>query len=295
MNFLKSIVELSITATKKTIKVLKNVVFYLNGIINILVFLLQKKLYKFESTLNHMESLEDLRDYIFSKTVSISGNTIVDLRDKFKPAYNQLSIGSCASNATCAVYEYITNTRLKKDYMPSRLGLYYDARVLAGWPDKDNGSYIRDNFKVAAKQGLYSEILWPYVVKNVFFKPSARCYKEANKHQAIVYEKVPQKLESICAALNADLPIVFGFKVYSNFMSIKTASSGILNMPGIKDIYKGRHAVVLVGYDLEKKIFIVRNSWGSNWGQKGYFTMPFDYVLSNSLSFDFWLMRKVEG
>jgi C1A family cysteine protease len=39
--------------------------------------------------------------------------------------------------------------------------------------------------------------------------------------------------------------------------------------------------------------FIVRNSWGGQWGKNGYFTMPFDYLTDPYLSADFWTIRQV--
>jgi C1A family cysteine protease len=49
------------------------------------------------------------------------------------------------------------------------------------------------------------------------------------------------------------------------------------------------------GYDDSKKAFIIRNSWGDAWGQKGYFLMPYDYITSTDLADDFWTITQVEG
>jgi len=49
--------------------------------------------------------------------------------------------------------------------------------------------------------------------------------------------------------------------------------------------------VCAVGYDDKAKRVLVRNSWGPAWGQKGYFTMPYDYVANRDLSDDFWTIR----
>jgi C1A family cysteine protease len=56
----------------------------------------------------------------------------------------------------------------------------------------------------------------------------------------------------------------------------------------------GGHAVLLVGYDKTKKVFIVRNSWGDTWGDKGYFYMPFDVVKPN-MSSDYWVIKSVNN
>jgi C1A family cysteine protease len=50
-----------------------------------------------------------------------------------------------------------------------------------------------------------------------------------------------------------------------------------------------------VGYDDSQQRFIVRNSWGANWGMKGYFTMPYAYLTEQNLSSDFWTVRLVNG
>jgi C1A family cysteine protease len=89
-------------------------------------------------------------------------------------------------------------------------------------------------------------------------------------------------------------PFVFGFTVYTAFMSSDVAKSGVLNMPQPGETVEGGHAVVGVGYDDAQKRFLVRNSWGSGWGMKGYYTMPYDYLSDRNLSDDFWTVRRVE-
>ena len=89
-------------------------------------------------------------------------------------------------------------------------------------------------------------------------------------------------------------PFVFGFTVYESFESEAVAKSGKLNMPKKGEAQVGGHAVMAVGYSDSSKRFIVRNSWGTSWGLNGYFTMPFDYLLNENLSDDFWTIRLVE-
>lgn len=88
-------------------------------------------------------------------------------------------------------------------------------------------------------------------------------------------------------------PFVFGFTVYESFESPEVARTGVLQMPAPKEGVVGGHAVVAVGYDDQNERFMIRNSWGKNWGQKGYFTMPYSYLLSDNLSDDFWTIRLV--
>jgi C1A family cysteine protease len=89
-------------------------------------------------------------------------------------------------------------------------------------------------------------------------------------------------------------PFVFGFTVYENFESRQVARTGVLNMPQQAERVVGGHAVMAVGYIDAAKRFIVRNSWGTAWGKKGYFSMPFDYLVDSDLAADFWTIRLVE-
>jgi C1A family cysteine protease len=50
----------------------------------------------------------------------------------------------------------------------------------------------------------------------------------------------------------------------------------------------GGHAVTVVGYNDLDQTFIVRNSWGSDWGDKGCFYIPYKYLLDPSLTSDAW-------
>ena len=88
-------------------------------------------------------------------------------------------------------------------------------------------------------------------------------------------------------------PFVFGFTVYETFESAEVGRTGVLKMPKPKEGVVGGHAVLAVGYDDQSQRFVVRNSWGRSLGQKGYFTMPYSYLLTNNLSDDFWTIRLV--
>ena len=57
----------------------------------------------------------------------------------------------------------------------------------------------------------------------------------------------------------------------------------------------GGHAVMAVGYDDSAERVLVRNSWGTDWGIKGYFTMPYDYISDDNLADDLWTLRGLES
>ena len=89
------------------------------------------------------------------------------------------------------------------------------------------------------------------------------------------------------------MPFVFGFTVFNSFESEAGAENGIMNMPSQNESLLGGHAVLAVGYDDNKEHFIVRNSWGTKWGDNGYFYMPYNYILNKKLATDFWTIQKI--
>lgn len=89
------------------------------------------------------------------------------------------------------------------------------------------------------------------------------------------------------------LSFVFGFTVYESFESNTVARTGHAPMPSTRERVLGGHAVCAIGYDESKRWFICRNSWGTSWGMRGYFTLPYDYLTSSDLAADFWTIRVV--
>lgn len=87
----------------------------------------------------------------------------------------------------------------------------------------------------------------------------------------------------------------FGFTVLTSFSSEQTRKTGVMVMPQPGDKVRGGHAVTAVGFDDFKQVFIVRNSWGEGWGDKGYFYMPYEYITNPDLAHDFWCINFIEG
>lgn len=227
----------------------------------------------------------------------------IDLRPYCPPVYDQGPLGSCTANAIIAAYEYdlircnIPNPPVECpvaiEYPNlSRLFLYYNERLMEGTTQIDAGAVIRDGIKSIAKLGCCKEEIWPYQIAKFRDRPADEAYVEAQNHQAILYASVEESVLGIQIALSDGYPVIFGFTVYDSFESEEVARTGIMPMPGKEEKVVGGHAVVAVGYDIEKEQLIVRNSWGENFGDKGYFYMPFNYV--HHLCRDFWVLKQVE-
>lgn len=231
----------------------------------------------------------------------------VDLRDNpaMPPVYDQQQIGSCTANGIGAAVEFMLRSEKLTDFMPSRLFIYYNERAMEGSVGFDSGAQIRDGVKSVAKQGVCPEDEWPYdgdpadpdgswpAGHRAAMKPTSACYAAASGTTAVVYERVVQQADQIRAVLAAGDPVVFGFTVYASFESEQVAQTGVVPMPGPDEEQLGGHCTVIVGYDDQATRFLVRNSWGTGWGQGGYFTMPYEYVTNRRLASDLWTIKRV--
>lgn len=238
--------------------------------------------------------IPDHRDHLFAAHGPSLATlpAAVDLRPAHWPVYDQLQLGSCTANAIAAAIEFDRIKQGLTDIIPSRLFIYYNERVLIHTVNSDSGAQIRDGIKTVAAQGVCPEVEWPYVISKFRVKPLPQCYADALHDRAVSYARVPQVLSQIQGCLAGGTPVVFGFSVYSSFESATVAKTGVVPMPRRGEQMLGGHAVLAVGYDDAKQVFIVRNSWGSSWGVEGYMAMPYAY-LTSPLASDFWAINTV--
>lgn len=239
--------------------------------------------------------LPDFRDKMYGavRPIPTTLPSQVDLRTTCSPVEDQGQLGSCTANALVGALEFLECKDKVKFVNLSRLFVYYNERVIEGTVNADSGAMLRDGIKTLAKHGVCSETNWPYNIANFSKKPPRGCYQEAEKYQILSYARL-NTLDEMRATLAEGFPFVFGFSVYESFESAQVAKTGVMNMPEAGERQLGGHAVLAVGYDDATKRFLVRNSWGTGWGTKGYFTMPYAYMQDRNLSDDFWTIRRGE-
>lgn len=238
--------------------------------------------------------LPDQRDHVYS--LALSAGTLpdsVDLRPQCPVVYNQGRLGSCTANALGSMIEFLEiKEKLNDQYTPSRLFIYYYERLIEHTIGYDAGAALRDGMKVLVNLGAPHENLWPYNISLFKETPPIACYNDALNHKVVQYQRLTQDLNSLKSCLADGFPFAFGFTVYQNFEATDIAQNGIMHMPSGGTL--GGHAVKAVGYDESKQWFIVKNSWGVQWGDKGYFYMPYQYITNSHLASDFWTAKMVK-
>jgi len=282
----------------------------------------------FNKGLGCKKQKQDIRDHIYKAPSATLISLPKSINYKFydSPIEDQGHLGSCTANATTAVLEFLEiKNKLPKNKVLafikmlfihiwrgilrgfisyswtlnlifvgalSRLFVYYNTRVIEGSVDYDAGAEIRDTIKALVDQGVCPEKEWPYNIWMFKNPPADYCYKHALDHQVEEY-KALTTLEDMKGCLASGYPFVFCFAVYDSFKNMK--KDGIMTIPKPEEEMIGLHAVMAIGYDDTTKRFLIRNSWGRAWGNKGYFTMPYEFITDISYACDFWTMTKAEG
>lgn len=235
----------------------------------------------------------DSRDFLY-KPNQVDQPAIVDLRPWCTAVEDQGNLGSCTGQAIAGAIEYL-NKKNGKINDVSRLFIYYYERALIGTINYDSGAYIRDGIKVVYRNGAPVEQLWPYIISRFTRQPNAPAISDGLKRKVTLYERITS-LDGCLNALANGYPIVVGFLVYSSFMGRTVTVTGVMPYPNVgRERLLGGHAVLLVGYNNSTRRFIARNSWGRNWGDSGYFYMPYDVINNRSMSDDFWTIRNVNN
>jgi len=242
----------------------------------------------------------DPRDWVFNvaEHSRVRGRALpsrIDLRPKDAvPVFNQGSLGSCSAHTLAAAFHFEQRRQGLRAFRQSRLFIRYNERAADGELSEHAGSSLRDGIRALKSYGVCSERLWPYNAAKIAEKPSPKCYDAAKSNKCQQYARVEQNLESLKGCLTAGFPFVFGFQLVGDLLAGDARSPGTMVWPP-QGATHGRHAVQACGYDDRRSVFIVRNSWGAEWGDQGYFYMPYECIVHPEHCQDFWAILWVEG
>lgn len=242
---------------------------------------------------HYVKDKVDTRDHPYQLT-NMSQPNIVDLRMYCSTIEDQGNLGSCTGNAIAGAIE-LMDKKNGKNLDVSRLFIYYYERLLEGTVNYDSGAYIRDGIRAVYNYGAPIENLWPYNISKFRTVPTTAAITDAAKRKVTSYQRADNFL-AVIDAITAGYPVIVGFSVYSSFESASVARTGVMPYPDTsREKLLGGHAVLIVGYDKTNSTFIVRNSWGTNWGDRGYFYMPFRVIQNTSMSSDFWVIKSISN
>lgn len=229
----------------------------------------------------------------------------IDLQNSCSDIRDQLTLNSCTAFAGTGIIEYFQKRAFSKNITASPLFLYKSTRDISQSAG-DTGAELRDVMKALASFGVPAERYWPYIVENYNIEPSSFLYSLAVKNKAEKYfchdpldENRPgdDVLTSVKQFLSVGIPAMFGFRPPSQNIPS--------NIPGgipflITEDHTSDHALVAVGYDdsiiinsnfrtvkQTKGALRIRNCRGTDWGDKGYGWLPYEYVATKR-AVDFW-------
>ena len=244
------------------------------------------------------------------KAAAVALPPAVDLRQWMSPIEDQGNLGSCTANAGVGLVEYFERRATGRHIDASRLFLYKVTRDLLHLTG-DTGAFLRSTMEALVLFGVPPEEFWKYAIADYDKEPTAFCYAFAQNYQTIQYYRYDppgiardELLERIKKNLASGLPSMFGFTVYNSIS--QAATTGTIPFPANGERVVGGHAIVAAGYDDKKRVansgpggpttegaLLIRNSWGSAWGEHGYGWLPYKYVLSG-LAIDWWSIVKNE-
>lgn len=220
--------------------------------------------------------------------------TQVDLRQWLPPVINQGGRPLCTAAVVAGLAAYNAKRGHGETFVPSVLYNYHTSRALSG-DAKRWASFMRLSLQAWASTGLVEEAAWPDRPENLEIPPPERCHLAAAERSGIAYFRLdsngPSGLDLVRRSLRQGLPVSVDFPLHPSLMISFT--SGVIPVPRLGEPSLGRHVALAVGYDDEQAVdhdifradpprgaLLIRNSWGSDWGEKGYGWLPYAYLLT---------------
>jgi C1A family cysteine protease len=225
------------------------------------------------------------KDYTYSQA-PYKWQESVDLREWDSAVESQYELGSCVGNAIANAYEHMLQRHQPRNFVElSRLFIYYNARLKTNEELVDAGTTVKAGLQGLKTYGVCKESLWPYNIEMFDDRPSNEAYTDAASRKITSYTRLFTNSNTI-DALRYGNPVVFGLEIFDRFMDL-TLDNAVVSSPKNAEKSVGGHAMCLVGYDLRTKMFLAKNSFGTDWGNNGYCWIPFDYF--ENYSYDKWV------
>lgn len=205
----------------------------------------------------------------------------VDLSEYLPPVDSQGAIGSCSGWATI-YYSKTLQQNMVRGWganAPERIfsPLYTYVQITNG---ENRGSSIVAHMAMAVEQGAATLATMPEL-RDIDARPSNAAREEAAHYRAIRYDNISVydrendrryvPVDRVRTALAQGNSVVVGVDVYQNFYSYR---GGVYNSTSGQ--LGGGHAMTAVGYDDDRRVLKVVNSWGPHWGDNGFWHVTYD-------------------
>jgi C1A family cysteine protease len=214
---------------------------------------------------------------------------------EMSPVKNQGSLGACVGFATVAMKEWqeqiefvsdiLSGSRLERNinyYDLSESWVYWKAKSIDPWPNEE-GTSIKFAMEVLQKFGVPTEEYWQYSDKTKG-DPKKNSEIVAKWYYIKSYERI-NNLDELKSALTKS-PVVAGIGTFDEIYR-PNPIDGYVEYPKREKYSLGGHAVCIVGYDDYKERIRFKNSWGVEWGHKGYGEVSYRYI--KDFLWDAWL------
>jgi C1A family cysteine protease len=205
--------------------------------------------------------------------------SIIDLRGEMPSVRDQGQRDTCVSFALTCAHEHSRNAGASL----SEQFLHWNARQIEAFPS--GGTTIANAAKAISTSGQPPTDTWPYDPSTEQGDPPAACFIER------FFADLTPLADGAVAAVRLELatgrPVVVGIPVWSALRKFELNSAGVVPLPATA-LPRASHAVAIVGHDDQRSALLVRNSWGTSWGQNGYAWLD-DTILNHIKSF--WTLR----
>jgi C1A family cysteine protease len=231
------------------------------------------------------------------------------------PVRDQGHRGTCVAFATMALMETELKARNGQDTDLSEQYAYWASKAIEKVNPNADGSDPSGMLEAMADHGTALESEWryetePWFADRTHHKDCVEAYKSnpddiptecvtngdpsesAARSQKVTIGKhgqVETSPEAIVGYLENNVPVELAVDVYKHAWHFDQPDSdafksGVVDMPARGDRPIGGHAILIVGYSVQGKYYVFKNSWGTDeWGSRsqirpGYGIIPIDYV-----------------
>ena len=217
----------------------------------------------------------------------------VDLRQFCAPVEDQGPLGSCNACAVVSALEFLQIKSRRPLTHLSVLYVYYYGRKLAGNENKHTGLLCHHATAAVMAYGVCEDRLWPYRTDRFTQEPPERARKEAHRFDAVQYARLGTSDEAKLS-LSSGVPVLFGLDIPAEYYHATREDGRMPPLGTFDHMPMTGHTMLVVGYDDETKTWLAQNSWGADWGQRGYVHMPYDLVSKYAWNDELWAIGALE-